>query len=73
MKNEGGFKERKFPHYSHNVREQKWHAICYVGGSNKNFRVKPKDHSEAELERSFKVAVAWKKKQEKEKAKLPKK
>ena len=27
--------------------------------------MKPKDHSEAELERSFKVAVAWKKKQEK--------
>ena len=41
--------------------------------------MKPKDHSEAELERSFKVAVAWKKKQEekqemavKPKAKPPK-
>jgi hypothetical protein len=32
-----------------------------------NFRVKPKDHSEAERERSFKVAGAWRKKQEKEK------
>eukprot|EP00435_Cladocopium_sp_Y103_P018784 s5489_g4.t1 len=30
-------------------------------------RVRFKDHSEAELERSFQVAVAWKKKQEKEK------
>jgi hypothetical protein len=29
--------------------------------------VRPKDHSEAELERSFQGAVAWKKKQEKEK------
>ena len=29
--------------------------------------MRPKDHSEAELERSFQVAVAWKKKQEKEK------
>ena len=27
-------------------------------------REKPKDHSKAELERSFKVAVAWKKKYE---------
>eukprot|EP00435_Cladocopium_sp_Y103_P064520 s1156_g26.t1 len=42
--------------------EQQWHArhrSCH-------FRVKPKDHSEAELERSFKVAVAWREKQEKE-------
>mmetsp|Transcript_68803 Transcript_68803/g.112873 ORF Transcript_68803/g.112873 Transcript_68803/m.112873 type:complete len:398 (+) Transcript_68803:54-1247(+) len=49
------------------VREQKWHAQCRVGGACRNFRVKPKDHSEAELERSFKVAVKWRKKQEKEK------
>ena len=49
------------------VREQKWHAQCLVGGARRNFMVKPKDHSEAELERSFTVAVAWKKKQEKEK------
>ena len=47
--------------------EQQWHAKCNVGGSTRNFRVKPKDHSEAELERSFQVAVAWRKKQEKEK------
>ncbi len=46
--------------------EQQWHAKCNVGGAQRNFRVRPKDHSEAELERSFQVAVAWKKKQEKE-------
>eukprot|EP00435_Cladocopium_sp_Y103_P012299 s161_g3.t1 len=40
------------------VREQKWHAQCHVGGANRNFRVKPKDHSEAELERSFKACAA---------------
>ena len=58
----------KVPHtgvnWSH--AEQQWHACCKVGGSTRNLRVKPKDHSEAELERSFQVAVAWKKKQEKE-------
>ena len=47
--------------------EQRWHATCNVGGAQRNFRVRPKDHSEAELERSFQVAVAWKRKQEKEK------
>jgi len=47
--------------------EQQWHAKCDVGGSARNFRVRPKDHSQAELDRSFQVAVAWKKKQEKEK------
>ena len=47
--------------------EQQWHAKSTVGGATQNFRVRPKDHSEAELERSFQVAVAWKKKQEKEK------
>ena len=46
--------------------EQQWHAKCNVGGAQRNFRVRPKDHSEAELERSFQVAVAWKKKQKKE-------
>ena len=59
-----------YPGVKWNVREQKWHVQCQVGGANKNFRVKPKDHSEAELERSFKVAVAWKKKQEKEKQEM---
>ena len=50
-----------------NQGEQQWHASCRVGGVNCHFRVKPKDHSEAELERSFQIAVAWKKRQEKEK------
>ena len=47
-------------------RSQQWHAQCQVAGANRHFRVKPKDHSEAELERSFQVAVAWRRKQEKE-------
>ena len=47
--------------------EQQWHACCGVQGKTRHFRIKPKNHSEEELERSFKVAVAWKKKQEKEK------
>ena len=55
-----------------NQGEQQWHACCCVGGLTRNFRVKPKDHSEAELERSFQVAVAWKKRQEKEKEKMAK-
>ena len=50
-----------------NRAEQQWHAKCDVGGLTRNFRVKPKDHSEAELERSFQAAVAWRKRQEKEK------
>ncbi len=49
-----------------NQGEQQWHARCSVSGVNCHFRLKPKDHSEAELERSFQVAVAWKKTQEKE-------
>ena len=49
--------------------EQQWHATCSVGGVLRHFRLRPKDHSEAELERSFQVAVAWKKRQEKEKEK----
>ena len=52
--------------------EQQWHARCDVGGAHRHFRVKPKDHSEAELERSFQVAVAWRKRQEKEKEKMAK-
>lgn len=56
-----------------NTGEQQWHAHYSVSGVQQNFRVRPKDHSEAELERSFKVAVAWRKKQEKEgKAAKPK-
>ena len=52
------------------LQNQKWHARCRVGGAQRHFGVKPKDHSEAELERSFKVAVAWRKKQEKEKQEM---
>ena len=57
---------------SWNRAEQQWHAKCDVGGLTRNFRVKPKDHSEAELERSFQVAVAWRKRQEKEREKMAK-
>ena len=52
--------------------EQQWRAKCNVGGLTRDFRVKPKDHSEAELERSFQVAMAWKKRQEKEREKMAK-
>ena len=51
---------------------QQWHAQCNVNG-HRNFMVKPEDHSEAKLEASFKKAVAWKKKQEKENAKAMRK
>ena len=51
--------------------EQQWHAHI-SGGVKRHFRLKPKDHSEAELERSFQVAVAWRKRQEKEKEKMAK-
>jgi len=53
-------------------RSQQWRAQCRVGGLTRDFRVKPKDHSEAELERSFQVAVAWRKRQEKEREKMAK-
>ena len=60
-----------YPGVKWNVREQQWHAQVPSWWSPwRKFRVKPKDHSEAELERSFKVAVAWKKKQEKEKQEM---
>ena len=52
--------------------EQQWRTRLVVNGAEQNFRVKPKDHSEAELEASFQKAVAWKKKQEKEKEKTKK-
>ena len=56
-----------YPRVHWNQSEQQWHAQCQVQGAKRNFRIKPKDHSEDELQRSFKVAVAWMKKQEKEK------
>ena len=49
------------------LQKQKWRASCCVGGVCREFRVKPKDHSEVELERSFNAAVRWRKKHEKEK------
>ena len=49
------------------MRSQTWRAQCRVGGVCTEFRVRPKDHSEVELERSFNAAVRWRKKQEKEK------
>ena len=55
-----------------NQAEKQWHAQCNIGGVNRNFRLKPKDHSEPELERSFQVAVAWRKRQEKEREKMAK-
>eukprot|EP00438_Fugacium_kawagutii_P016125 Skav235814 [mRNA] locus=scaffold1267:374362:386885:- [translate_table: standard] len=61
-----------YPAVKWNQGEQQWHARCQVGCAHRHFRIRPKDHSEEELERSFKVAVAWKKKQEKEKEKAVK-
>ena len=52
--------------------EQQWHAQCHVNGARRHFRLKPKDHSEVELEASFQKAVAWKKRQEIEKEKIAK-
>ena len=56
-----------YPGVTWHLQNQRWRATCRVGGACRHFGVRPKDHSEAELERSFKVAVAWRKKQEKEK------
>ena len=56
-----------YPGVTWEQRSQQWRAQCTVQSRNRQFYIKPKDHSEEELERSFKVAVAWKKKQEKEK------
>ena len=48
---------------------QLWHATCSVGGVQRNFYIKATDHSEAELERSFQVAVAWRKTEKEKMAK----
>ena len=55
-----------YPGVTWEQRSQQWHAQCRVAGAPRHLMVKPKDHSEEELDRSFQVAVAWKKKQEKE-------
>ena len=49
-------------------RSQRWHASCSVNGATRSVYVKPKDHSEAELEASFQKVVDWRKKQEEERA-----
>ena len=61
-----------YPGVTWEQRSQQWHACCRVDGTTRNFCAKPKDHSEAELEASFQKAVAWKKKQEKEREKTRK-
>ena len=79
----GSFEERYdgLPHFEPKVpypgvkwelAEQQWRARIRIRGAERVFRVKPKDFSEAELDRSFQEAVAWKKKQEKEKERLRK-
>ena len=45
-------------------REQQWRAQCRSEGNIRTLLVKPLDHSEAEKEHSFNIAMAWKKKQE---------
>eukprot|EP00438_Fugacium_kawagutii_P009650 Skav214999 [mRNA] locus=scaffold508:957836:958435:- [translate_table: standard] len=57
-----------YPGVKWTQRDQKWRARY----RDRQFGIRPKDHSEEELERSFKVAVAWKKKQEKERGKAKK-
>ena len=42
---------------------QKWRAQCYIAGAKRELKVKPQDHSEEELEKSFQLAVAWRKEQ----------
>ena len=48
------------PGVTWNTKAQCWHAQVRDENSlNKAFRVKPKDHSEVELDRSFNQAVEW--------------
>eukprot|EP00438_Fugacium_kawagutii_P016105 Skav235794 [mRNA] locus=scaffold1267:66896:81295:+ [translate_table: standard] len=61
-----------YPGVTWDQKWQKWRAQCQIGGAYRAFCVRPKDHSEEQLESSFQEAVAWRKKQEKERAK-PKK
>ena len=56
---------RKHPGVTWSKTEQRWRAQCHMNGANLSFRVKPKDHSEAEREASFEKAVAWRKEQQK--------
>ena len=61
-----------YPGVSWEMRSQQWRACIGVGGKYRNLYLKPKDFSEAELERSFQEAVAWHKRQVKEREKLRK-
>ena len=62
-----------YPGVKWELTEQQWRAQIRIRMAPKGmFRVKPKDFSETELERSFQEAVAWKKRQEKEREKLRK-
>ena len=63
-----------YPGVKWELAEQQWRARipASAGAQSSMFRVKPKDFSETELERSFQEAVAWKKRQEKEREKLRK-
>ena len=61
-----------YPGVKWRTAEQLWCAQIQMAGHKRMFRAKPKTCSEAELERSFQEAVAWRKKQEKEKEKLRK-
>ncbi|CAK9001381.1 unnamed protein product [Durusdinium trenchii] len=61
-----------YPGVTWDQARQQWRAQCQINGTNQHFRVKPKDHSEAELEASHKKAVVWRKKQKKERVKAAK-
>ncbi|CAE7216367.1 unnamed protein product [Symbiodinium natans] len=45
--------------------EKAWHAQCIVRGQNMHMRCRPKDFTEKEVEKAWKQAVAWKKRQKK--------
>eukprot|EP00438_Fugacium_kawagutii_P009657 Skav215006 [mRNA] locus=scaffold508:1265116:1265847:- [translate_table: standard] len=61
-----------YPGVSWHQGAQQWRANGRVAGAHRFVGVRPKDHSEEELERSFQDALAWRKKQEKEGAKAKK-
>ena len=61
-----------YPGVKWRIEEQQWYAEIRIQGAKRSLRVKPRDFSEAELERCFQEAVAWKKKQEREREKVRK-
>ena len=48
------------------IRAQAWYARCLVKGKNRCKIFRPKDLSEKEVQKAWKKAVAWRKRQEKE-------